>query len=435
LVKSSEQGVVMAPVVAQVSLGAPEKLTSEVLRRVGGAISRWLVKNEVTSAGLDLSGLDEFKLGDPISPLCEGLLLGGFRFDRHKSSPDEKPIPTLDILDNKNFPGLAESLVHAESLCEAVNLARDWAHEPPNVINPVSLAERAKVLASKYGLGCAILDDQQLAEMGANAILSVGKGSKTPSRMIVLEYPGLDTTARPVVLVGKAITFDTGGYSLKDRDGMVGMKYDKCGGLAVLGTVLAASRLKIKTPLVGIITAAENMISGESYRPNDIIKTLSGKTVEVISADAEGRMVMCDALTYAQQKYQPRALIDLATLTGGVVVALGKVRAGVMANDDALASALFDSGERTFERLWRLPLDDEYFDLIKGDDSDFKNAGAREAHPIVGGIFLKQFVSPETPWAHLDIAGSATTDKDLPYSPKGATGFGIRLLVDYLEHL
>ena len=216
---------------------------------------------------------------------------------------------------------------------------------------------------------------------------------------------------------------------------MVGMKYDKCGGLAVLGTVLAASRLKIKTPLVGIITAAENMISGESYRPNDIIKTLSGKTVEIISSDAEGRMVMCDALTYAQQKYQPRALIDLATLTGGVVVALGKVRAGIMTNDDALASALFDSGERVFERLWRLPLDDEYFDLIKGDDSDFKNAGGREAHPIVGGIFLKQFVFPETPWAHLDIAGAATTDKDLPYSPKGATGFGIRLLVDYLEHL
>jgi leucyl aminopeptidase len=268
--------------------------------------------------------------------------------------------------------------------------------------------------------------------MGANAILAVGKGSKTPSRLVILEYSGTNPEARPVVVVGKTITFDTGGYSLKQQDGMLGMKYDKSGGMAVVGLMQAVSRLKIKNPVVGIIAAAENMISGESYRPNDIITTLSGKTVEIISADAEGRMVLCDALTYAQRVYQPRALIDIATLTGGVVTALGKLRAGILTNNNDLACVLEKIGETVHERLWRLPMDDEYLELIKGDDSDIKNSGVREAHATIGGIFLKQFVSVDVPWAHLDIAGVASVDKDMPYCPKGATGFGIRLLIEYL---
>ena len=213
------------------------------------------------------------------------------------------------------------------------------------------------------------------------------------------------------------------------------MKYDKSGGMTVIATLVAAARLGLKSPLVGVIAAAENMISGGAYRPNDIVKALNGKTIEIISADAEGRLVLSDALAYAQKNYQPRAMVDLATLTGGVVIALGSVRAGLMANNNSLAEALSASGERTFERLWRLPLDDEYFELIKGDDSDMKNSGARKAHPIIGGIFLKQFVSDDVPWAHIDIAGVADTDKDLPYCPKGATGFGVRLLLDYLQTL
>jgi leucyl aminopeptidase len=217
---------------------------------------------------------------------------------------------------------------------------------------------------------------------------------------------------------------------------MVGMKWDKLGGMSVIATMIAASKLKIKTPVVGIIAAAENMISDIAYRPNDILKTLSGKTVEVISSDAEGRLVLCDALTYAQMHFSPRVMIDIATLTGGVITALGSVRAGFMANNDALADALFASGEKTFERLWRLPLDDEYFDLIKGDDSDMKNsAGKPKASPIVGGIFLKQFVSDDIPWAHVDIAGVMNAESDQAYCPKGATGFGVRLFIDYLMSL
>ena len=211
------------------------------------------------------------------------------------------------------------------------------------------------------------------------------------------------------------------------------MKYDKAGGAAVLGVLHAAAALHLETPLVGVIAAAENMISAEAYRPDDILYTLSGKTVEITNTDAEGRLALCDALTYACLQYRPRALIDLATLTYGVVTALGKLRAGLMSNDDALAEALLDSGERSGERLWRLPLDGDYLELLHSDAADLKNySGSSEASPVTGGLFLQQFVEPGVPWAHLDILGTAITDKYLPYCPKGATGFGVRLLVDYL---
>lgn len=422
------------------SLGAQKKLSAESIRRAGGALAKWLAKNRVAEATLELAPL--FGLGMPPSSafhaLAEGLLLGAFTFQNHKSAAQESASAlTLRFAPDGALSQQAlEALLQQTTIaCEAVNLSRAWAHEPANIINPLTLAERAQNLAAEFGLKCTILDDKQLAEMGAGAIVAVGKGSATPSRLIVLEYAG-KSAEKPVALVGKAITFDTGGYSLKPVDGIVGMKYDKCGGVTVIATLMAAARLGLKTPLVGIVAAAENMVSDAAYRPNDILTTLSGKTVEIISTDAEGRLVLCDALTYAQKNFQPRALIDLATLTGGVIIALGSTRAGLMGNDDALAEALFASGERVHERLWRLPLDDEYFELIKGDDADMKNSsGIRKAHPVTGGIFLKQFVADEIPWAHLDIAGTADTDREAPYCPKGATGFGVRLLLDYLRGL
>lgn len=422
------------------SLGAQKKLSAEMIRRAGGSLAKWLHKNRVETASLELTPL--FGLGMPpasaVQALLEGLLLGAFRFENHKSNRQETA-STLNLLPGSENPlgqqALQALLQKTAIACEAVNLSRAWAHEPANLINPLSLAEKAQTLAARYGLRCTVLDDTQLTEMGAGAIVAVGKGSNTPSRLIALEYAGA-SAQKPVVLVGKAITFDTGGYSLKTVEGIVGMKYDKCGGVTVIAALMAAARLGLKTPLVGIVAAAENMISGAAYHPNDILQTLSGKTVEIVSTDAEGRLVLCDALAYAQKNYQPQALIDLATLTGGVVVALGSTRAGLMSNNEALAQALFESGERTHERLWKLPLDDEYFELIKGDDADMKNSsGQRKAHPVTGGIFLKQFVSDEVPWAHLDIAGTADTDREAPYCPKGATGFGVRLLLDYLQGL
>ncbi len=234
--------------------------------------------------------------------------------------------------------------------------------------------------------------------------------------------------------MGKALTFDTGGYSLKERSAMLGMKYDKCGGAAVLGIMHAITLLQPDSPVVGVIAAAENMISEAAYRPDDVIRSLSGKMIEITSTDAEGRLVLADALTYAIHRYQPRLLIDLATLTYGVVTALGNLRAGLMSNDDALAEELLDCGERTGERLWRLPLDDEYLEYLHSDNADLKNySGTKDASPVTGGVFLKQFVPDDLPWAHLDILGTATTEKDLADCPRGATGFGVRLIVEFIS--
>lgn len=420
---------------ATVSLGAKDKLNLETFRRAGGAIAKWTTKNKVTSAGIETASFSDFALApEQIAfALAEGLLLGSFRFDRLKSKKDE-PTPAIISFLNESF---ASTLAQATIICDAANLTRAWAHEPANVINPVTLAERVQELAKEVGLKCTVLDDKQLTDMGAGAIVAVGQGSQTPSRLIVLEYqPPAKSEAQPVALVGKAITFDTGGYSIKTTMGMVGMKYDKCGAMAVIGTMVAAAKLKLGTPIVGVLAASENMISNVAYRPNDILKTLSGKTVEIISTDAEGRLVLCDALAYAQQTFKPRVMIDLATLTGGVVTALGSTRAGLFSNRDEVANALFKAGEQTHERLWRLPLDDEYFEIIKSTDADMKNsAGVAKASPIVGATFLKQFVNAETPWAHLDIAGVSDWDSEMPYCPAGASGFGVRLLVEYLRGL
>lgn len=418
-----------------VSTGSIEKLTPDTFRVVGGAITRWLIQRQIKESSIVIDD-NSVLANNPenFSALLEGLYLGSFQFNRHKKVDDLTENLSIKVY-CQDAVAIESQITHALVLTRAVNLARDWAHEPANVINPATLAERALALAARYQLPVKILNDHQLEDMGAGAIHAVGKGSATPSRLIVIEYPGQDLTAKPVVLVGKAITFDTGGYSLKSVENILNMKYDKCGGMAVLATLQAAAELKIKTPVIGIVAAAENMIAGHSYRPDDIIKSLSGKTIEIISTDAEGRLVLADALTYAQRSYEPRALIDLATLTGGVLVALGRVRAGLLSNCDQLAQQLFDAGQATHERLWRLPLDEDFAKLLKGDDADIKNSGGREAHCILGGMFLQNFVEDGTPWAHLDIAGMADSPKELPYSPKGATGFGVRLLVNYLESL
>ncbi len=424
---------------AVLSLGSQKKLSAEMLRRAGGALAKWLAKNEVAAAGLELSQLAGTGMppSTSVTAFAEGLLLGAFKFGAYKFGYQDKAT-TLSLLLDENS-GLGESelgayLQKASIVAEAVNLAREWSHEPPNVINPLTLVKRVQKLAAEVGLKCTVLDDKQLAELGAEAIVAVGKGSNTPSRLIILEHAG-KAEGQPVALVGKALTMDTGGYSLKSTDNIIGMKYDKSGGMAVIATLVAAARLGLSTPVVGVIAAAENMISGGAYRPDDILKALNGTTIEIISTDAEGRLVLADALAYTERTFKPRAMVDIATLTGAVVVALGTVRAGMLSTSDELAGALFKSGEHTFERLWRLPLDEEYFDQIKGDDSDIKNSGGRYAGSITGGMFLKQFVTDATPWAHLDVAGMMNSDKEQPYCPKGGVGFGVRLFLDYLEGL
>lgn len=421
----------------KISLGKAEKITAETFRRAGGAVARWCLQFHPPAIDVDPGTFNGNDLQTGLLPFCEGIYLGGFTFNRYKSSPNETANTQVIIRGIVDLAAYQQAMDKVSVTCTAVNMARDWAHEPANVINPISLSERAQSLAAVYGLKCTILDEEALKSMNAGGILSVGQGSKTPARMIILEYKGdgSDPNRRPIVLVGKAITFDSGGYSIKSTENIQGMKYDKSGGIVVASVLRAAAELKIKSPVIGIICAAENMVSAHSYRPDDIIKTLSGKTIEIISTDAEGRLVLADGLAYAQNTYHPEALIDLATLTGGVVVALGSIRAGILSNHDELARALAHSGEKVHERVWRLPLDDDYAQLIEGVDADIKNSGGREAAPVIGGIFLKQFVDDSVPWAHLDIAGVSDASKEQPYCPKGATGFGVRLLLDYLTSI
>ncbi len=417
-----------------VSLG--EKAGTKSFRKAGEAAAKWLKKQKVSEAGLDAADFD-VETPNALDIFCEGLLLGSFSFDRLKSGASGVENISISVLVEGDTAELSNRIARIGSLIAGVNYARAMSHEPANVINPQTLAEKATALAEETGLKCTVFGVDELAEMGAESILSVGLGSKTGSRMIMLEHGGRGeyADAAPVVVVGKAITFDTGGYSLKDTKGIVDMKFDKSGGMVVMGLMKTLAELDFPYPVIGIVAAAENMISAEAYRPNDIIGSLSGKTIEIISTDAEGRMVLADALTYASTKLNPRAIIDLATLTGGVLVALGMARAGLLSNNDALADALFAAGTRTDELLWRMPLDDEYFVLIKGNDSDLKNSpGLPYASTIVGGMFLKEFVMNDVPWAHLDIAGTASVKKTI-LGPRISTGFGVRLLMNYLENL
>ncbi|MFQ5805720.1 MAG: M17 family metallopeptidase [Phycisphaerae bacterium] len=415
-----------------VNLGEAKELGADKIRMAAARAAKWLIDERVKRATLWIDGLLSHDVEGPVSEWAGGMTVGGFRFVEHKE-PDKDDITKIRIQVASGDPAYLTAKVPriraAVVLAQAVNYTRRIAHQPANVINPATLATEARRLARQHKLKCTVLDFAQVKRLGMGGLIAVGRGAEHKPCLIRLDYRGAPRVRPNTVLVGKAITFDTGGYSLKPSQGLEGLKFDKCGGAVVLGVMKAAATLRLPCNLVGLVAAAENAISREAYRPGDILTMASGKTVEVVSTDAEGRLVLADALWYAQKYCKPTALIDLATLTGGVVTALGKFAAGLMSNDDALSAALGESGRRTHERLWRLPLWEEYRELIKGQDSDIKNVGnKRFAHPIVGGMFLKEFVDDSVPWAHIDIAGTATDENE-----KEATGFGVRLIVDYLR--
>ncbi len=423
--------------IVAVGLGAAEKLTLQQIRVAAAAAARWLIAEKRGGAALWVDGLVGCGVEGASACWAEAMALAGFRYAEHVAV--EKPGPAKIAIElraseaghsTRVLPEMREAAV----LASAVNYARRLAHDPPNVVDPETLADEVRQLARRARLKCTVIAAPRLKQMKMMGILAVGAGAAAQPCLIELEYRGSPRARSKIALVGKAVTFDTGGYSIKPADGLEKLKFDKCGAMAVLGTMLAASQLRLKCNLVGIIPAAENAISDRAYRPGDILRMYSGKTVEVTNTDAEGRLILADALWYAQEKHKPTHLIDLATLTGGVRVALGVVAAGLMSNDDNLAADLEEAGRRTHERLWRLPLWDEYRELIKGTDSDIKNSsGKRDAHSIVGGMFLKEFVRKETSWAHLDIAATATAEEPRPPLGKGATGFGVRLLVEFLR--
>ncbi|WP_298432917.1 leucyl aminopeptidase [Geobacter sp.] len=415
-----------------VGVGKRGELTAERLRQAAGSAVKAAGAAGVTrlSSLLHRAGDVDAAIGASV----EGVILGGYSFSNYKTlPPDERPVEGVTVLlpAGAATAGAEREAGEAATLCEAVCFARDLVSHPGNVATPSFLAEKAVELSGRLGITCRILDREEMERLSMEGILSVAKGSHQPPRFIILEYLAGVAGKRPTVLVGKGVTFDSGGISLKPREGMERMKDDMAGAAAVLGTFMAAAGLGLPVNLVGLIPAAENLPGGGAYKPGDIVRTMAGKTVEIVNTDAEGRMLLCDALHYAQ-RYKPAALIDLATLTGACLVALGAIATGAMGNDPALIKGLKTAGEASGERLWELPLWDEYGELMKSDVADLKNAGGPHAGTISAAWFLKQFAG-KAKWVHLDIAGTAWEEKGRPYLPKGATGVGVRLLVEFLR--
>jgi leucyl aminopeptidase len=318
---------------------------------------------------------------------------------------------------------------------EAVLATRDLMHHPSNTATPTFMAKVAQAMARKHKITCKVLEKKDMEKLKMGSLLGVARGSHEPPKFIVMEYKGGKAKDKPVVIVGKGVTFDTGGISLKPTVAMDEMKFDMSGGAVTIGTLQAAASLKLKVNVVGIVPATENMPGGSAIKPGDILTASNGKTIEVLNTDAEGRLILADALVYAQ-RYKPRALIDLATLTGAVIMALGHQAAAAIGTDAKLIQKLIDSGDATGERLWELPLYEEFEKATKSDIADLKNIATKGvgAGTITGAAFLKPFTG-DYPWVHLDIAGTAWTSNEKPYVPKGGSAYGVRLLIDYLKNL
>lgn len=425
-------GLIPAQRILVAGLGPRHKITHESFRITSGKIAKKI--SEI--------GLDEYSVVIPnnlpvnlkitTSAIVEGAKLALYSFDKYKKEKKSKS-PNLTILSSDQK--ISAIVSKANTTSDGVIYTREIANLPPNECNPAQLAGLAKSLSSKNKLKCTVLSKSELKQKGFGGITAVGQGSKNEPKLIILEYNGKKGD-KPVILVGKAVTFDTGGISIKPADKMDEMKFDKCGGCTVLGIMKAVSELKLPVNLVGIIPSVENMPGGESYRPGDIIKLYDGKTAEILNTDAEGRLILFDALSYGIKTYKPKEIIDFATLTGACIVALGANVAGLISNNKKIADKLAKSSQSTGEQVWQLPINDDYMDMIKSDYADIRNTGpGRVAGTITAAAFLANAVGT-TPWAHFDIAGTAWVQggsKEKSYNPKGATGFGVRLILDYLN--
>lgn len=412
-------------------LGESKQLSPEHYRRAAGIAARKARSMQVSSLALMVPS-SSGRFGKIARAVAEGALLGLYRYDKYISKKEaSRDIETISICSparssRREGQRVAEDV---SIICEATCLARDLGNAPGNEIYPETLAEAAKASAMRAGFRATILDEHDIRNLGMGGVIGVSQGSVHPPRFIVLEYG--NSKRRPVVLIGKGVTFDSGGISIKPSAGMAEMKMDMSGAAAVIGTFEAVSRLKLPVHIVGLIPAVENMPSGSSIRPGDILRHHNGKTSEVDNTDAEGRLILADALSYAET-FKPSAVIDLATLTGAVVVALGHYATGMMGNDATLLQLLREAGEATYERVWELPMYDEYEKLIKSDVADVKNVGGRWAGAITGAMFLRKFVGSYR-WAHLDIAGTAMLEETGSYTSKGASGVGVRLLTEFLR--
>jgi leucyl aminopeptidase len=413
--------------VVAVGLGKPAELTVRLLNEAGGHAAAALLRESTASVAtgtLQPSQATEVGLG---------ATLRAYRFDRYrtKEKPEDKPKLTKLTLLTTDPPRAKSAWEPLHGVAKGVFLSRDLVSEPPNVLNPAEMADRCEKL-SELGVKVDVLGLRELSRLGFGALLGVAQGSANEPRVVVMQWHGESGNGRkpkskPAAFIGKGVTFDTGGISIKPAGGMEEMKWDMAGAGTVVGLMAALAGRKAKVNAVGIVGLVENMPSGTAQRPGDVVKSYSGQMIEVINTDAEGRLVLADVLWYCQQKFDPRFMIDLATLTGAMIVALGHEYAGMFSNDDGLAQKLSAVGQSIDEKVWRFPLDDAYDRLIRSDIADMKNIGGRPAGSISAAQFIQRFVN-KTPWAHLDIAGVAWSTKDAPCVPKGATAFGVRLL-------
>ncbi len=417
--------------IAAVGAGDPEKLDEQTWLRLGGVSYPLVSSAEQGTAVLSLPDAD-------ISPemaatFALGMALRAYSFDKYKTKSDKeddkgaKAKKETRIVIQCADPSAAKKVfADREAALEGANLARDLVNEPANMLGPIEFAERAKEL-EKLGVEVEILTEKEMKKLGMGALLGVAQGSPRGARLVVMQWKGGKAKKKPIAFIGKGVTFDTGGNSMKPVAGMEDMKGDMGGAAAVTGLMHTLAARKAKVNAVGIIGLVENSVDGASQRPGDIVTSMSGQTIEVINTDAEGRLVLCDALWYCNDRFKPKFMIDLATLTGAIIVALGQTRAGLFSNDDELAERLAGAGEATGEKLWRMPLGSEYDKLLDSKNADMKNVGGRNAGSITAAQFLQRFVK-EGAWAHLDIAGTAMGSPASDTNKSWGSGFGVRLL-------
>ncbi len=431
-------GRLPSPRVLVVGLGKAEEFTLDRVRDLAANSARHLRRLRVESFatithGAGIGGLEPEACAQAIA---EGFVLGLYTFARHKK-PDEDQTEVQEAVlvefDAARVEALRRGVERGRILAEAANFARDLANEPANHMTPSNLADQAADMAGEVGLECQVMEREQAQELGMGAFLGVAQGSHQPPKLIILRYRGADANAAAVGLVGKGITFDSGGISIKPAAGMQQMKGDMSGGAAVMAAMGALAQLKPRVNVTAIVPATENMPGGSATKPGDVLKAMSGKTIEIISTDAEGRLILADGLAYARH-LNLSPIVDVATLTGAISIALGNVALGCMTNDQALCDRVIEAGRSAGERVWQLPLYDEYREQIKSDVADIKNTGGRPAGAITAASFLKEFVE-DTPWVHLDMAGVDFVEKEKGILVKGASGMPVRTLVNLILSL
>ena len=416
-------------------LGKADTLDELAIEAAGGAAYAELARGQDGAASVAVEvpkGTGKVKLADMAAALALGARLRSYRFDKYrtKQKPEDKPKLASLTVHVKGAAAAKKAFASRDAVADGVFLTRDLVSEPGNVIYPESLAREAQKLA-KLGVKIEVLDEKKMKKLGFGALLGVAQGSSRPPRLVVMQWlkgPKTGPKAKPVAILGKGVTFDSGGISIKPSKGMEDMKWDMGGAGVVIGLMKALAARKARANVVGVIGCVENMPSGTAQRPGDIVTSYSGQTIEVLNTDAEGRLVLADALWYCQERFKPRLMVDLATLTGAIIVCLANVHAGLFANDDALARNLEEAGKAVGERLWRMPLDEAYDRMMDSKVADVQNISSGSGGgSITAAQFLQRFTN-DVPWAHLDIAGVTWSGKDAPTVPQGGTGFGVRLL-------